>query len=157
MLIYKASQSPRQAPRKNKLSARRLSYKKQGLPARFIEGELAILNAIGRLNRAIAAHEDYLADCEHYGSGDDNWTPAVRLPDNYVIAETVQYCRPAHYLLLFTVKEIRALRDALNACPLAALRFRVSVRQVRQRWLRHFNRELPITATRPADVALAEI
>lgn len=137
-----------QAIRKNNSRVKIPYHKRRGGIVRSIEGELTILNAIARLNRAIAAHEDYLADNEYYGLGDD-WTPSVRIADDMVVRH-----RPARHLFIFTKLEIRALRDALIACPIAALRFHASVRQVRQRWLRGFNRAPPVLATRPADHGL---
>jgi len=134
-MSYKSPQRSRQALCKNKSSVKTLSYKNRSTSVRSIEGEPAILNAIAHLNRAIAEHEHY----KIWASDDDeHWTPVVRIADDIVVPH-----RPAHHLLIFTIKEMRA-RDALNACPRAALRFHVSFRRVRQRWFRQFNREPPV-------------
>jgi hypothetical protein len=86
--------------------------------------ELAVIDAVYALNRALYRHEQRI---QGYGV-----TP-INEP---------HFDNPPLLLLIYTKRELRAMRDAITRYPLAALRLRADLEQVRKRWARNLSRAI---------------
>jgi hypothetical protein len=86
--------------------------------------ELMILDAVNALNRALFRHEERIL-----GHG---MTP---------IGEP-HFDNPPLFLLIYTKKELRALRRTIDLYPVESIRLTVHLEQVRKRWMRNLARAI---------------